>query len=176
MNSKTQAAIAGLIGALATNILHETARRALPNPPRVDLLGMQAVAKSLHLLKLPAPKGRALYGATLVGDIITNAVYFSLVGAAPRERATTVGSALGIVAGCGSVMLPPRLGLAAQLTNRTTLTRLVSIALYTAGGLAAGYTQQRLARTPRPSTHDAPAHSPRRVPPIHPAVTGSPSP
>lgn len=144
MNSTTRAVVAGIAGSLTTNVLHELTRRAWSDAPRVDLLGMQAVAKSFNLLKLPVPKGRALYGSTFVVDIVTNSLYFSLVGAVSQEHPVAAGAAAGIVAGCGAVVLPPRLGLAAQLTNRTAFRRALSIALYTAGGLAAGYTQRAL--------------------------------
>jgi hypothetical protein len=144
MNRFTRAVVACAVGSLTTNVLHELARRTRSDAPRIDLLGMQALAKSLNLLKLPAPTGRTLYGATLAADLITNSVYFSLVGAASRERSIVAGAAIGVLAGCGAVMLPPQLGLATQLTNRTPFTRAMSVALYTAGGLAAGYTQRAL--------------------------------
>ena len=105
---------------------------------------MQALAKSLNLLKLPAPTGRKLYNVTLAADLLANSVYFSVVGGASRERPIAAGAAIGIIAGCGAVVLPPPLGLAPQLTNRTTFTRAMSIALYAAGGLAAGYAQRAL--------------------------------
>lgn len=148
MNRLTRAVAAGVVGSLTTNILHELARRARSDAPRVDLLGMQALAKSLNLLKLPAPTGRTLYGATLTADLITNSVYFSVVGVASRERSVSIGAAIGVAAGCGAVALPSPLGLAAQLTNRTTVTRAISIALYAAGGLAAGYAQRALSEPP----------------------------
>lgn len=140
MNRLSRALVAGVVGSVTTNILHELGRRTWSDAPRVDLLGMQALAKSLKLLNLRAPTGRELYNATLAADLLANSVYFSLVGAASRERPIAAGAAIGIIAGCGAVVLPPPLGLAAQLTNRTTFTRALSIALYTAGGLATGFT------------------------------------
>jgi hypothetical protein len=54
MNGLTKALVAGAAGALTTNVLHELLRRGMrPDTPRVDLLGMQAVAKVLAALELP---------------------------------------------------------------------------------------------------------------------------
>ncbi len=133
-------AAAGLAGALTTNVLHEIVRRTLPRPPRVDLLGMQALAKSADAADIPAPRGRRLYLMALAGDLASNSAYFALTAASGRRgsAAYVVGGALGIVAGIGAVVLPRPLGLAADTTSRSLTTALLTVAVYTAGGFAAG--------------------------------------
>ena len=84
------------------------------------------------------PKGRRLYGLTLLGDLGSNAAYFALVATQPAARAVETGTLLGIVAGVGAVVLPPRFGLSAVTTSRTTVTQLLTVGLYAAGGLVAG--------------------------------------
>lgn len=143
MSAFANAAVAGAAGAATTNILHETIRRLTPQAPRIDLVGMQALAKILSQSGSDVPTGKALYYFTLAGDLASNTAYFALVGAAPRERAIAVGCALGTVAGIGAVLLPPRMDLAAAPTQRTPTTRLLTVALYAAGGLTAGLVRRR---------------------------------
>jgi hypothetical protein len=142
----TNALTAGWIGAATTNVLHETLRRTASDAPRVDLLGMQALAKMLHG---KGPKGDALYVATLAGDLVANSLYFSALGVAPRTHVVRYGLFAGLLAGLGAVALPAPLGLDTKTTSRTTMTKLLTIALYTAGGLAAA---TALRDPQRPST------------------------
>ena len=133
-----RALLAGAAGAVTTNVLHEAVRRLTPEAPRVDLLGMQALTKTVGAFGAAAPTGRALYVITLLGDLASNALYFALVGPGGAAWALRTGTSLGILAGVGAVALPPRLGLAAVTTNRTPLTQALTIGLYTAGGVTAG--------------------------------------
>jgi hypothetical protein len=98
---------------------------------------MQVVAK-LTSIRTSPPRGRALYTVTLAGDILSNTAYFAAIGIFPRRQAPLNGLLLGALAGIGAVVLPPRLRLAETPTGRTTATKLLTIALYAAGGLATG--------------------------------------
>ncbi len=138
MNAASQAAVAGAAGAVTTNVLHEITRRLTPDAPRVDLLGMQALARGLQFLGFEAPVGGTLYRLTLAGDLVSNSAYFALVARGPQDMALPVGAALGVLAGIGAVVLPQRLGLSATPTERTTMTKALTVLLYTAGGIAAG--------------------------------------
>lgn len=144
MNAFSKAGSAGAVGAITTNVLHEVVRRTVPDAPRVDLLGMQALSKGLGALQLPTPKGRALYRTTLAADLVSNGAYFAFVGARPKSALFT-GAMLGMLAGIGAVLLPPRMTLTGETTARTRNTALLSILLYTAGGIAAGLTYDALA-------------------------------
>ena len=143
MNAMTNAMSAGAAGALTTNVLHELTRRVTPSAPRVDLLGMQAFSKGCNMLGAPSPKGRALYRATLAGDLLSNGLYFSGVALTPK-RAVLAGLVLGMAGGVGAVALPRPMGLSTAQTARTTVTALLTILLYTAGGLTAGLLHARL--------------------------------
>ncbi len=141
MNALLKAAAAGAVGAIATNVAHELTRRLVPNAPRVDVLGMQALAKGLTATTGSTPTGADLYRSTLVGDLLSNSAYFSAVGFG-GGNAVAVGLGLGVLAGLGAVVLPPRMGLDEKPTARTPATEAMTVALYTAGGLAAGMTYQ----------------------------------
>lgn len=130
--------LAGALGAATTNLLHEAVRRTIPDAPRVDLLGMQALSK-LVATQTDPPKGRALYAATLAGDLLSNTAYFSLIALGPRSHALKIGFAVGTVAGLGAVLLPKPLGLSDSTTSRTQTTAALTLALYALGGLATGF-------------------------------------
>jgi hypothetical protein len=142
MNAIANAVIAGAAGAITTNALHELTRRSLPDAPRVDILGMQALAKTLDVLSVEPPKGGALYNATLAADLVSNGAYFA--GVAPWPNPVLAGLLLGAAAGIGAVLLPEPLSLSTTPTSRTPATALLTVMLYSAGGLAAGLLYDRL--------------------------------
>ncbi len=144
MNAFAKASAADAAGAGTTTLLHELTRRLTPDAPRVDLLGMQALARLLRAGGTAPPTGRALYYLTLAGDLASNTAYFGVVGAGGRERAVALGAALGLVAGVGAVFLPPYLNLSGATTGRTGATAALTVALYTAGGLVAGVAYRAL--------------------------------
>jgi len=74
----------------------------------------------------------------MAADLASNSAYYSLVAAGKRERALATGAVLGLMAGVGAVLLPAPLGLGVGPTDRTMETKLMSVGLYVAGGLAAG--------------------------------------
>ena len=140
------ALLSGLAGAVALNALHEGAKRIVPNAPRVDLLGEQALSKLLRNFGETPPSGDQLYLATLAGDLLSNAVYYSAVGASKPENAVRTGALLGLAAGAGAVGLPGPLGLSETPTNRTPATAALTIGWYVVGGLVAGLTYRLLAK------------------------------
>lgn len=132
-----QALGSGLAGALTLTAVHETARRELPNAPRMDVLGMRAIARSLMAMGQEPPADGKLHDLALVGDVVSNSLYYSLVGLGPREGVWVRGAALGLAAGIGAVVLPKPLGLGNAPSNRTGQTTAMTIGWYLLGGLAA---------------------------------------
>lgn len=128
----------GIAGAIVLTLLHETLRRMNANAPRMDLLGMQALAKSLTSINTPVPDKPKLFKITMAGDIFSNSLYYSLAGIGSKNKAIVQGTLLGIAAGIGAVYLPKPLGLNPAAASRTLQTRLMTVALYLTGGLVAG--------------------------------------
>lgn len=128
----------GIAGAFALTLLHETVRRINANAPRMDLLGMQALAKSLKSVNTPVPNEDKLFKITMAGDILSNSFYYSVAGIGGKEGALLRGTLLGLAAGIGAVYLPKPLGLNPAPASRTLQTKIMTVALYLAGGLAAG--------------------------------------
>ena len=141
----SQALISGAAGAVALNILHETARRIVPHAPRMDVIGMRALARSLRGLDQEVPPRDELFNWTLVGDLASNAVYYSLVGLGDEDGLWFRGAALGAAAGVGGAFLPPRMGLGRQ-PGETPATLVMTITWYLVGGIVAAMVARRLAR------------------------------
>ncbi len=131
-----QALASGLAGAVVLTLLHETARHLRPtDAPRMDVLGMRALRKLLGKAEAPQPDQQTLFNLTMASDLLSNGLYFSLVG--QGKKAWWRGAALGLAAGVGGVTLPGPLGLGEAPSNRTPETKLMTVAWYTVGGLAA---------------------------------------
>jgi hypothetical protein len=126
----------GLVGACALTLIHETARRFVDDAPRMDVVGMRALARGLRAVDVEPPV--PLHEAALVGDLVSNSLYYGLVGLGGREDALRNGALLGLAAGLGAVYLPEPLGLGRQPAKNSTETNLMTIAWYLIGGLAAG--------------------------------------
>jgi hypothetical protein len=117
---------AGLAGALALNALHETARRLRPaDAPRMDILGMRALDKLFNRAGVTPPAENKLYGLTLAADVVSNALYYGLVGSG--RHSLRRGLLLGLAAGAGGVVLPGPLGLGEAPSSRTPQTQLMTV-------------------------------------------------
>ncbi|HYP05585.1 MAG TPA: hypothetical protein VER03_05055 [Bryobacteraceae bacterium] len=130
------AVASGLAGATAVTLMNETIRQFDEEAPRLDLLGMRALAEVV------SPDN--LRTKALVGDLASNTLYYSMVAAAPPEQAPLCGATLGFGAGLAAVLLPGPMGLGDDATNRSTKTRVLSVAYYTTAGLLAGIVAQAL--------------------------------
>ncbi len=125
----------GLAGATALTLIHEGIKKVVPQAPRVDRLGMQAISKGLHKAGKRVPKKDALFTAALVGDLVSNAIFYSAAGIGNEKNIWWRSTVLGLAAGVGAVILPEPLGLSKQYTNKTVATKLMTIGLYVAGSL-----------------------------------------
>jgi hypothetical protein len=140
---------AGLAGAGALTALHEVARRTLPHAPRMDVVGMRALARALRTAGVQPPNEPELYRQALAGDILANSAYYALVGVGSRDGVWTRGAALGLVAGLGAVLLPRRLGLGDPPESNRRENQLMTIGWYLAAGLAAACTADWIGRLAR---------------------------
>lgn len=142
--SLVKALVSGFMGACTLTLIHETARRVAPNAPRMDILGMRAMSKSLRAMGEQPPDEKNLHKASLVGDILANSLYYSLVGVGREKSVWLRAAGLGIAAGAGGVMLPEPMGLGGEHSGRTNATKAMTIGWYLAGALAAAATHQLL--------------------------------
>ncbi len=141
--SLLKAMAGGLAGACIITVIHETTRRLVPEAPRMDVLGMRAIAKGLKNIGQTPPADDELHSWAMAGDIVSNSLYYSLAGTG--SGAWLRGALLGIGAGVGAVMLPGPLGLGEKPSARTNQTKVMAFGLYLIGGLAAAAVGQLLA-------------------------------
>lgn len=133
--SKVKNIVAGLGGAIALNIIHESLKKRDSDMPRVDLLGEEALEKSLDYFDAEIHDKDTLYKTTLAGDIISNALYYSAIGAGDTKYLLPRAIAIGVAAGVGAITLPEPLGLNDKPVTRTNKTKALTIGYYLAGAL-----------------------------------------
>lgn len=136
----------GFLGACAVTAANQVAKKYIPQAPRLDELGMRAAAAVIQKTGCRPPSKSVLFGLSLAGDLISNSLFYGLVGMGRPDRAWIRGSLLGLAAGIGAVTLPEPLGLGKRPTRATTGTKATTIAWYVLGGLVAALTFSRLKR------------------------------
>jgi hypothetical protein len=134
MNATTAIA-GGLAGAATITLLHESIRRVVPEAPRMDRLGMQAISKGLKKAGKKVPKEDALFTAAMVGDLLSNAIFYSAAGIGKEQNIWKRSAVLGLAAGLGAVLLPEPLGLNSKHSSRTVATQIMTVGLYVTGAL-----------------------------------------
>jgi hypothetical protein len=136
---------AGVVGATVLTLIHESVRRLNPDAPRMDVLGMRAIAKGMKSIGAEPPAEDKLFGITMAGDLLGNALYYSLTGAG--KGVWLRGGMLGLAAGIGGVALPGPMGLGDAPSGRTPQTKAMTVAWYLAGGLAAAAASKLLKKS-----------------------------
>jgi hypothetical protein len=139
-NSIWQALASGLAGAVAVTLIHETARRFIPDAPRMDVLGMRAIAKGLYKMDEQPPESDELFKWSIVGDLVSNTLYYSL--GANGQQPWVKGVLLGSLAGVGGVVLPGPMGLGEEPSGRTLQTKVMTVTWYFLGGLVSAAAAQ----------------------------------
>jgi hypothetical protein len=133
--SKLKNLIAGLAGAVALNILHETLKKQSNDVPRIDLLGEDAIQKTLNYFGGRIDDKETLYNATLAGDIVGNTLYYSLIGAGQAKYLWPKAIFVGLSAGIGAVKLPKPMGLDETPVTKTDEVKVLTVSYYLFGAL-----------------------------------------
>lgn len=133
--SNTKNLLAGLGGAIALNIIHESLKRKYKDMPRVDLLGEEAVQKGLGYVGLHINNPKTLYNVTLAGDVLSNAVYYSRIGAGGIENVWARAVSIGMAGGVGAITLPEKMDLDPEPVTKSTKTKALTVGYYLAGAL-----------------------------------------
>ena len=134
------ALVGGLAGACSVTLLHESIRRIDPAAPRIDLLGRQAISKTLKSVGAKVPEEDSLFNSTIGGDLLSNAMYYSLAGTGKKRKVWIRGALLGLSAGLSAVLFPKPVGLNETAANHAIKTKCMTLGLYLVGGLVAAAT------------------------------------
>ena len=139
----TNALLSGAAGAAFLTVLHESVRQFAPTAPRVDIIGRRLITRAFHQTGSPAPAGTTQYLLALTGDLLSNTLYYSLVGLGDPETANTRGRLLGVGAGLAALTLPKQLNLPEEPVSGHLSTKVMTVAWYALGGMVAGRMAQR---------------------------------
>lgn len=134
--SKIKNLLAGLAGATVLNVLHESLKNKSPNMPRVDLLGENALQKTLKYFGGSIDNSATLYKATLASDVVGNTLYYSLIGTGSQKYLWPKAIFMGLSAGIGAVTLPEPMGLDAEPVAKNNQVKVLTVAYYLLGALA----------------------------------------
>jgi len=128
--------IAGLGGAIAVNLLHETLKKKVKDAPRLDKLGEEAVQKTVVQTTDSAIQSKdKLYATALGADLVANAMYFAMIGAGNTKHIWPKALTLGLTAGTGAITLPSALGLNSATTDKTPKTKSMTVGYYLFGAI-----------------------------------------
>jgi hypothetical protein len=125
----------GLAGAVAVTLFNESIKKIVPQAPRMDLLGMNAVSRGLNASGVSPSSRQQLFTLALAGDLISNALYYSAAGIGKEKNVWVRSSLLGLAAGIGAVVLPGPLGLEEKHTNKSLTTKIMTVGLYVVGSV-----------------------------------------
>jgi hypothetical protein len=134
----------GITGATTLTILHEIVRKLDKDAPRLDEIGKEALGKLFKKLNLDVPDDDKMRVLATGAELISNGLFYSLVGAAGKNNVYLRGIFLGLTAGIAAVALPGKLGLDESASNRTDKTKILTVAWYVIGGVVAAAVTERL--------------------------------
>jgi hypothetical protein len=141
---KISSLVGGFAGACALTLINQIVSKIDKDAPRLDLLGMNAVAKLIRSPQSAPILVRNLLPMSVAGDLVSNSLYYGMAGGNSSNQRLLKGALLGLGAGIGAVALPKKMGLNETHTNRTTKTQVLTIAWYTLGGLVAAATMNAI--------------------------------
>jgi hypothetical protein len=130
----------GLVGAASVTLLNYLGKRYLPRAPRLDIIGLRLMMAAFNKAGIEPPRAFPLKIIALIGDLISNSIFYGLVGLGKPRTAWLRGGALGLAIGIGAVALPGTLGMGNDTTARTPMSKAGTIAWYVLGGLLAALT------------------------------------
>lgn len=127
--------IAGLGGAIVLTLLNESLKHVNGNMPRIDLVGEEAVQKTAAYFGMDVENEETLFGVSLVGDLISNTAYYSLINGSGNELWIKAASA-GVTAGIAAIKIPDKIGLNDNPVAKKNSTKLWTVSYYLIGAIA----------------------------------------
>ena len=152
MNGYLRCLVSGAAGALTLTALHELVRRRVDYAPRMDLVATRGLRQVLPDEAVTRLGLRGLRRLALIGDLVSNSLYFAAIPArtpaATWRRAVTLGAA----AGAGALALPEPMGFGSPPNSDVRANQVMTLAWYLGGAIAAGAVANLLAGGARQET------------------------
>jgi hypothetical protein len=124
----------GLLGALALTLLHEGVRKMDKDNLTIDSLGLNALSKILKGFRdSTLTAEQELFELTHTGEVLSNALYFSIAGMGSKKNLMLRSALLGLTAGLGALVLPRYLGI--EENGRSNKSKILTISRYLLGSL-----------------------------------------
>ena len=139
----SRAFAAGSVGAAALTTVHQLARAITPDAPRMDVVGSRAIVKSYEAAGAAVPSSCTVDRMALVGDLLCNSAYYSLIACGRKANVWRRAVALGLAAGAGALLLPRRLGLGDPPRSYRRPNQAMTLAWYMIGALATAAAAKR---------------------------------
>lgn len=130
--------IAGLGGALALSLLHETIRKNFDNVPEINKVGEEALNKALDKADMKITSHDQLYAVTLAGDVIGNGMYYATTATSGFNIAS------GLAMGLGALALPGKVGLDEDPVAETTQKKVMTVAYYLFGAIVTKFIYDKI--------------------------------
>jgi hypothetical protein len=127
----------GLTGAISVAVLNQIAKRYLPGAPRLDILGSQLATAGFKKAGIKPPQGLPVKLLALIGSLVSNSIFYGLVGLGKPNTAWLRGGLLGLAMGIGAVTLPGTVGMKNDATAGTQAAKIGTVSWYVLGGLLA---------------------------------------
>jgi hypothetical protein len=70
----------GLVGAASVTLINHLAKRYPPQAPRIDILGLQLARMAFNKARIDPPRGLPLKIVALIGGLVSNSIFYGLVG------------------------------------------------------------------------------------------------
>jgi hypothetical protein len=138
--------LSGAVGAAALTTVHQLAQQVRRDAPRMDLVGMEVLARTIASAGGRVPRADRLFRITLAGDLISNGLYYSAVPAPSSAQAWRRATGLGLLAGAGALLLPRYVAAGDPPHSDSVANNVMTVAWYLAGALAAAACAELLRR------------------------------
>jgi hypothetical protein len=150
----------GITGATTLTLLQEVLHKIDPKAPRAALLHKSGVIKKWQKSSKNGEKKDPKLYIELASELMANAAFFGLAGLGKKKNAVLRGGLLGAAAGLGAAFLKNdeeelrangikavdghAPGNAMAVTEDSTKKKILTVGLYTAGGLLAGVAMKKI--------------------------------
>lgn len=134
----------GAAGAAALTSVHQIARAITTDAPRMDVVGSRAIARTIHATGGTPPSESTLRRWALAGDLLANSAYYSVIACGRHAHVWRRAVVLGLAAGFGALLLPPRMGLGDPPGSERVSNQIMTVAWYLLGGLATAAASRQL--------------------------------